>query len=126
MKANVVVKGGMIAFAQVGDPGASIPTPQPVIFRPMFGAHGTAVHETNITFISQSALEKRVPERLGLKKRISAVKNCRNISKKDMKWNSETPDIDINPETYEVKVDGKLITCEPIDEVAMGQRYFLF
>ena len=126
VKANVVVKGGMIAFAQVGDPGASIPTPQPVMFRPMFGAHGTAVHETNITFISQSALEKRVPERLGLKKRISAVKNCRNISKKDMKWNSETPDIDINPETYEVKVDGKLITCEPIDEVAMGQRYFLF
>lgn len=126
VKAEVVVKGGMIAYGQLGDPGASIPTPQPVKFRPMFGARGTAVHDTNITFMSKSAIEKGVPEKLGLKKRIGTVKNCRNISKKDMKWNDGTPDITIDPETYEVRVDGELIQCDPIEEVAMGQRYFLF
>jgi urease subunit alpha len=126
VKAETVLKGGMIAYAQLGDPGASIPTPQPVMFRPMFGACGTAVHKTNISFMSKSSIEKGVPEKLGLKRRICAVKNCRNIGKKDMKYNAETPEIHIDPETYEVKVDGELIQCDPIEEVAMGQRYFLF
>lgn len=126
VKAERVVKGGMIAYAQLGDPGASIPTPQPVIFRPMYASTGTAIYDTNITFMSQIAIEKGVPEKLGLKRRIGTVKNCRNISKKDMKWNDATPDIDINPETYEVKVDGELINCEPVDVLPMAQRYFLF
>lgn len=126
IKADRVLKGGMIAYAQLGDPGASIPTPQPVYGRRMFAAMGGANHATNITFMSKSAIQKGVPERLGLKRRISKVENCRNISKKDMKWNDATPDIDIDPETYEVKVDGEVITCEPVDELPMAQRYFLF
>lgn len=126
VKAETVVKGGFIAYAQLGDPGASIPTPQPVMFRPMFGAMGSAKYAANITFMSKSSIEKGVPEKLGLKRRIGTVKNCRNIGKKDMKWNDAMPDIDINPETYEVRVDGELIQCEPLEEVAMGQRYFLF
>lgn len=126
VKADRVIKGGMIAYGQLGDPGASIPTPQPVKFRPMYGTRGTAIHDTNITFMSQSSIEKGVPEELGLKRKIGTVKNCRNIGKKDMKLNDATPDIDIDPETYEVKVDGKLIQCEPVDIVAMAQRYFLF
>ena len=126
VKAEVVVKGGMIAYAQLGDPGASIPTPQPVKFRPMFGTHGSAVFETNITFLSKVSIEKGIPEKLKLKKKIGVVKNCRNISKKDMKWNDGTPTITIDPETYEVRVDDELIQCKPIKEVAMGQKYFLF
>lgn len=126
VKAERVIKGGMIAYAQLGDPGASIPTPQPVIFRPMYGSIGDAVYDTNITFMSKAAIENGVPEKLGLKRRIGEVKNCRNIGKKDMKWNDATPDIDINPETYEVKVDGEVINCEPVDVVPMAQRYFLF
>ncbi|WP_438312977.1 urease subunit alpha [Sporosarcina sp. FA9] len=126
VKADRIIKGGMIAYAQLGDPGASIPTPQPVMFRPMYGARGTAIHETNITFMSRSSIEKGVPEKLGLKRRIGMVKNCRNISKLDMKLNDKTPDIDIDPETYEVKVDGVLIQCEPLEKLAMAQRYFLF
>lgn len=126
VKADRIVKGGMIAYAQLGDPGASIPTPQPVVFRQMYGARGTAIHDTNITFMSQASIEKRVPEKLGLKRRIGTVKNCRNISKLDMKWNKETPDIQIDPETYQVKVDGVLIQCEPFEKLAMAQRYFLF
>lgn len=126
VKAERVIKGGMIAYAQLGDPGASIPTPQPVLFRPMYGTTGDAVYDTNITFMSQAAIEKGVPEKLGLKRRIGKVENCRNIGKKDMKWNDATPEIDINPETYEVKVDGELINCEPVDKVPMAQRYFLF
>lgn len=126
VKAERVIKGGMIAYAQLGDPGASIPTPQPVLFRPMYGTTGDAVYDTNMTFMSQAAIENGVPEKLGLKRRIGKVENCRNIGKKDMKWNDATPDIDINAETYEVKVDGELINCEPVDKVPMAQRYFLF
>ncbi len=125
-KADRVVKGGIIAYAQLGDPGASIPTPQPVFGRRMYGAQGGLVHDTNITFLSQSAVQKNVPEKLGLKRRISAVKNCRNISKKDMKWNDAAPNVEIDPETYEVKVDGEVITCEPVSELPMTQKYFLF
>lgn len=126
VKAERVIKGGMIAYAQLGDPGASIPTPQPVIFRPMYGTTGDAIYDTNITFMSKAAIDKGVPEKLGLKRRIGEVKNCRNIGKKDMKWNDATPDVDINPETYEVKIDGEVINCEPVDVLPMAQRYFLF
>ncbi|KXH80829.1 urease subunit alpha [Sporosarcina sp. HYO08] len=126
VKADRVVKGGMIAYAQIGDPSASIPTPQPVMGRRMYGALGTLIHDTNITFMSKAAIQKGVPEKLGLKRRIGTVKNCRNIGKKDMKWNDVVTDIDINPETYEVKVDGEVITCEPFEQLSMAQRYFLF
>ncbi|GAE93330.1 urease alpha subunit [Gracilibacillus boraciitolerans JCM 21714] len=125
-KPETVVKGGMIAYAQMGDPNASIPTPQPVMMRPMFGALGRAKYRTSITFISQIAFQEKVHEQLGLQKIIVPVKNCRNISKMDLPLNGATPKIDVNPETYEVKVDGELITCEPFKEVAMAQRYYLF
>ncbi|MGN7401267.1 urease subunit alpha [Cytobacillus praedii] len=126
VKADRVVKGGIIICAQLGDPGASIPTPQPVMYRRMFAASGSANFDANITFMSKRAIQQGVPEKLGLKRRIGTVKNCRNIGKKDMKWNDATPNIDINPETYEVKVDGELITCEPFEKLSMAQRYFLF
>lgn len=126
VRPEIVIKGGFMAYAQAGDPGASIPTPQPYYFRPMFGSHGKALQRTSITFLSQAAMKNNVAEKLGLGKRIGVVKNCRNISKKDMIFNNGTPKIEINPETYEVRVDGKVIQCNPIKEVAMGQRYFLF
>ncbi|SES12351.1 urease subunit alpha [Gracilibacillus ureilyticus] len=126
VKPETVVKGGMIAYAQMGDPNASIPTPQPVMMRPMFGSLGKAKYQTAITFISQAAYEKKVHEQLKLEKQIGVVKNCRNIQKGDLPHNDKTPVIDINPETYEVKLDGEYITCEPFKEVAMAQRYFLF
>lgn len=126
VKADRVIKGGIIAYAQIGDPSASIPTPQPVMGRRMYGAMGDLIYDTNITFMSQSAIEKGVPEKLGLKRRIGTVKNCRNIGKKDMKWNDVVTEIDINPETYEVRVEGELLTCEPVSELPMAQRYFLF
>lgn len=126
VKADRVIKGGFIVAAQIGDPGASIPTPQPVMYRRMFAAHGSATHSANITFMSKRAIQQGVHEKLGLKRRIGTVKNCRNIGKKDMKWNDATPNIDINPETYEVRVDGELITCEPFEKLSMTQRYFLF
>lgn len=126
VKPEIVVKGGMISHAQMGDPNASIPTPEPVFFRPMFGALGQAKNSTCLTFISKAAFDKKVPEKLGLKKKIGVVKNCRKLTKKDLPYNEATPKIDVNPETYEVKVDGKIITCEPFKEVALAQRYFLF
>ncbi|WP_216830821.1 urease subunit alpha [Alkalihalobacterium elongatum] len=126
VKPEIILKGGLIAHAQMGDPNASIPTPQPVFQRPMFASFGKARFATSMTFISQSAFEANVHHTLGLQKLIGVVENCRNISKKDMKWNDGTPEIDINPETYEVKVDGTRIECEPFKEVAMTQRYFLF
>lgn len=126
VKPELVLKGGIISYAQMGDPNASIPTPEPVFNRPMFGALGKAKYSSCFTFISQAAYDKKVHEQLGLKKKIGIVKNCRTISKKDLHYNTATPEIDINPETYEVKVDGQLITCEPFKEVALAQRYFLF
>lgn len=126
VKPDIVVKGGMISHAQMGDPNASIPTPEPVFMRPMFGALGKAKYSTSMTFLSQAGFDKKVHEKLGLQKQIGVVKNCRNISKKDMHFNAGTPTIDINPETYEVKVDGEIITCEPATELPMAQRYFLF
>ncbi|MBM7570479.1 urease subunit alpha [Aquibacillus albus] len=125
-KPEIVVKGGMISHAQMGDPNASIPTPQPVFMRPMFGALGKAKNGTCLTFVSQAAYDNRVHEKLGLQKQIGVVKHCRNISKSDLHYNDKTPEIDVNPETYEVKIDGELITCEPFEELSLAQRYFLF
>jgi urease alpha subunit len=126
IKPELVLKGGMIAYAAMGDPNASIPTPQPMMGRPMFGAHGLAVQKSSITFLSQAAYTAGVHERLGLKKKVLPVKNCRTIGKKDLIHNDATPRIEVNPETYEVKVDGQPITCEPAERLPMTQRYFLF
>ncbi|MCM3746622.1 urease subunit alpha [Paenibacillus pasadenensis] len=126
VKPDLVLKGGMIAYAQMGDPNASIPTPQPVFGRPMFAAFGKALHGTSITFVSQAAYDGGVAERLGLQKRIEPVKGCRSVTKKDMIHNDKTPSIDVDPETYRVAVDGEPITCEPAEVLPMAQRYFLF
>ncbi|ALS20660.1 subunit alpha of urease [Paenibacillus naphthalenovorans] len=125
VKPDMVLKGGMIAYAQMGDPNASIPTPQPVFGRPMFGAYGRALNRC-VTFVSQAAYDAGVHHQLGLQKRIEPVRGCRSITKRDMIHNGETPLIDVNPETYEVNVDGKVISCEPVSELPMAQRYFLF
>jgi urease subunit alpha len=126
VKPELILKGGMIAYAQMGDPNASIPTPEPVWGRPMFAAFGRAVYATSITFVSQAALERGVPEQLGLMKKIEAIKGVRTVSKKDMIHNDAMPSITVDPETYEVRVDGQLATCEPAQTVPMAQRYYLF
>ncbi|WP_147532970.1 urease subunit alpha [Bacillus marasmi] len=125
-KPEIVLKGGMIAWSVMGDPNASIPTPEPCIYRPMFASFGKARYTTSITFLSKAAMEKKVHEKLGLQKNIRPVGNVRSLTKKDMVLNGETPNIEVDPETYEVKVNGKLITCEPDQRVALAQRYFLF
>jgi urease subunit alpha len=126
VKPEMIIKGGMIIAARMGDPNASIPTPQPVIYRHMFGASGKALFNTCATFVSKLSLEKNIVQQYGLQKMILPVKNCRNISKKSLIHNDVTPQIDVNPENYEVKVDGKVISCEPMKELPMAQRYFLF
>ena len=126
VKPEMVVKGGFIAWSVMGDANASIPTPQPVVYRPMFGSFGRATAATSITFVSQAALSAGLPQRIGLTKMIAAVRNCRRIGKRDMIHNSATPKIDVDPETYEVRVDGELITCEPAQVLPLAQRYFLF
>ncbi|VAW91707.1 Urease alpha subunit [hydrothermal vent metagenome] len=125
-KPALIMKGGMIAAAPMGDPNASIPTPQPVHYRPMFGAYGKALSNTCVSFMSQAAVEAGVKEQLGLNKKVVAVRNTRNISKKDMVHNDYMPDISVDPQTYEVKADGELLTCEPAEELPLAQRYFLF
>jgi len=125
-KPEMIIKGGMIIAARMGDPNASIPTPQPVIYRPMFGAYGKALYSTCATFVSGLSLSQGVVQGYGLQKRILPVKGCRSLSKRDMVHNDQTPQIDVNPENYEVKVDGRVVTCEPAKEVALAQRYFLF
>lgn len=125
-KPEMIIKGGMIIASRMGDPNASIPTPQPVIFRHMFAAYGKALHKTCISFVSQSSLDKNIVQQYQLQKMVLPVKNCRNISKKDLIHNDATPQIDVNPENYEVKVDGELITCEPMSVLPLAQRYFLF
>jgi urease subunit alpha len=125
-KPEMVIKGGFIAWSIMGDPNSSIPTPQPVIYRPMFGSFGGAIAATAITFVSQVALAARLHETLGLKKIVRAVKKCRTIGKKDMVHNGSTPSIEVDPETYEVRVDGAVITCEPASVLPLAQRYFLF
>ena len=126
VKPEMIIKGGMIVAAKMGDPNASIPTPQPVIYRHMFGASGKALFNTCATFVSKLSLQKNIVQQYGLQKMILPVKNCRNISKKSLIHNDATPQIDVNPENYQVKVDGEIITCEPMKELPMAQRYFLF
>jgi len=125
-KPSLILKGGMIAGAPMGDPNASIPTPQPVHYRPMFGAMGKAVHQTSISFVSQAALDKGTLEHLGLQKQLSAVRDTRSISKADMKLNDYQPVLEVDPQTYVVTADGKELTCEPATELPLAQRYFLF
>ncbi len=126
VKPEVVLKGGMIAWAQMGDANASIPTPQPVHMQPMFASYGGAIAATSLTFVSQAALGAGIPEQLGLQKTAVAVSGTRQLSKQDMKLNSALPQMEVNPETYEVRADGELLTCEPATVLPMAQRYFLF
>ncbi|MEM0980842.1 MAG: urease subunit alpha [Cyanobacteria bacterium P01_H01_bin.58] len=126
VKPEIVVKGGAIAWAQMGDPNASIPTPQPVHMRPMFGSFGSAIAATSLTFMSQAAVEAGIPEQIGLQKGAAAVSGTRNINKATMKLNAYQPQMEVNPETYEVRADGELLTCEPAEVLPMAQRYFLF
>lgn len=125
-KPSMIIKGGMIVAAPMGDANASIPTPQPVHYRPMFGAAGKAVHGTSITFVSQAAYDLGIKEKLGLEKIVLPVKNTRNITKSDMVLNDLMPDVSVDPETYEVKADGVILSCEPMSELPLAQRYFLF
>ncbi|MCC0073715.1 MAG: urease subunit alpha [Rhodobacter sp.] len=125
-KPEMVLLGGMIAVAQMGDPNASIPTPQPVYSRPMFGALGRAVERAAVTFVSQAARDAGVGTALGLRKDLVAVRGCRGVTKADMQLNDATPRIEVDPETYEVRADGVLLTCEPAAELPLAQRYFLF
>jgi len=126
VKPDLVLKGGAIAWAQMGDPNASIPTPQPVFGRPMFASFGRARASTSITFVSRAACERGIAEKLGLRKRVEPVRNCRNIGKKDMVLNDATPRIEVDPETYRVTVDGEPCACEPAAVLPMAQRYFMF
>jgi urease subunit alpha len=126
VKPSLILKGGMIAAAAMGDPNASIPTPQPVHYRPMFGAFGAAMNQSCVTFVSQASLAAGVPDKLGLQRKTVAVKNTRKIGKADMIHNSGTPKIEVDAQTYEVRADGELLTCEPATKLPMAQRYFLF
>lgn len=126
VKPEIVIKGGAIAWAQMGDPNASIPTPQPVYMRPMFASFGGAIAATSLTFVSQAAQDADIASQIGLQTPTVAVSNTRNLSKADMKLNTATPHIEVDPETYEVRADGELLTCEPAKVLPMAQRYFLF
>lgn len=126
VKPEIIIKCGAISFARMGDPNASIPTPQPVIYRPMFGALGRAVQDTAVLFVSQTSVENDIRSQYGLGKQTLPVHNCRSIGKKDLIHNHSMPEIDVNPETYAVRVNGEHITCEPTEEVPLAQRYFLF
>jgi urease subunit alpha len=126
VKPELVLKGGMIAWAQMGDANASIPTPQPIHMRPMFASYGGAIAATSLTFVSQAALNKGIPDQLKLQKPAVAVSNIRTLTKKDMKLNDALPHVEVDPETYEVRADGELLTCEPATVLPMAQRYFLF
>ncbi|MQT31436.1 urease subunit alpha [Pseudomonas helleri] len=126
VKPTLILKGGAIASSLMGDANASIPTPQPVHYRPMFASYGGSRHATSLTFISQAAADAGVPEKLGLKKQIGVVKGCRDVQKTDLIHNGYLPHIDVDPQTYQVKADGVLLWCEPADVLPMAQRYFLF
>ncbi|HET7795867.1 MAG TPA: urease subunit alpha, partial [Rhizobacter sp.] len=126
VKPSLILKGGAIAAAAMGDPNASIPTPQPVHYRPMFASFGSAMDNTCITFVSQAAVDLGVADQLGLKRRVAAVRNTRTIGKADMIHNGFTPKIEVDPQTYEVRADGQLLTCEPATVLPMAQKYFLF
>jgi urease subunit alpha len=127
VKPDMVLLGGSIAAAPMGDPNASIPTPQPVHYRPMFGAFGRALTSSTVTFVSQAAINGLLSQRLGVQKQLMPVKNTRGgISKASMVLNDATPNIEVDPETYEVRADGELLTCEPAKSLPMTQRYFLY
>jgi len=126
VKPEMIVKGGFIAWSAMGDANASIPTPQPVLYRPMFGAFGSATAATALTFVSKAALEEDIPLKLGLRKTVVAVEKCREVGKASMLLNDATPSIEVDPETYEVRADGELLTCEPATVLPLAQRYFLF
>jgi urease subunit alpha len=126
VKPSLVIKGGAIACAPMGDPNASIPTPQPVHYRPMFGAFGKAARATSLSFVSAASLEAGIGERLGLERPLSAVRDCRSVTKADMRLNDYQPEMEVDPQTYEVRADGQLLTCEPAEVLPMAQRYFLF
>lgn len=125
-KPEMIIKSGFIFASKMGDANASIPTPQPVVYTDMFGAHGRALSSSCITFVSKSAYENNIRAALGLKRQVLPVKNCRSITKADMRFNDRCGDIRVDPETYTVTVDGGLITCEPFSELALAQRYFMF
>jgi urease subunit alpha len=126
VKPEMILMNGMIVAAQMGDPNASIPTPQPVYSRPMFGTYGRALQETSVCFVSGAAQDANVRDKLGLGKQTVAVENTRNIGKKDLLLNTATPEVEVHPETYEVRADGELLTCEPAEVLPMAQRYFMF
>ncbi|TCL00408.1 urease subunit alpha [Shimia isoporae] len=126
VKPEMVLIGGSIVCAQMGDPNASIPTPQPVYSRPMFGAYGRAVENSAVVFVSEAAQAEDIGASLGLAKQTLAVQNTRNIGKSDLKLNDATPEIEVHPETYEVRADGELLTCQPAEVLPMAQRYFMF
>jgi len=126
VKPEVVLKGGLIACANMGDPNASIPTPQPMMYRPQFAAHGKARYSTSVTFVSQAALDSGSLAALNLSKRLVAVKGTRTVTKRDLLWNSTLPKIEVDPETYTVRADGRELRCEPLAVLPMAQRYFLF
>ena len=126
VKPELIIKGGFIAWSVMGDANASIPTPQPVIYRPMFGSFGRATAATSVSFMSKAAVAAGVPDQLGLQKRVVGVEKCRAIGKADMIHNAAMPQIEVDPESYEVRADGELLTCEPAAVLPMAQRYFLF
>ena len=127
MKPDLVVKGGTIVAAAMGDPNASIPTPQPVHYQPMFGAFGKARTASSVVFSSKAAVSAGLQRKLGIDKKLYAVQNTRGkISKRSMIHNDATPNIEVDPETYEVRADGELLTCAPAEVLPMAQRYFLF
>ena len=126
VKPEVILKGGLIAMANMGDPNASIPTPQPMFYRPQFAAHGRAKFSTSATFVSSVGLESGALDSLKLGKRLVAVKGTRSVTKKHHIWNDATPRIEVDPETYTVRADGRVLTCAPASVLPMAQRYFLF
>ena len=123
-KPEMIIKGGTIAWSQMGDPNASIPTPQPVKMRPMFGASSKNGH--SFAFVSKAAADGGIKDKFGLSKSVAGVEGCRKLTKKDMVLNDATPRMEVNPETFEVKADGEVLTCEPLAKIPMAQKYFLF
>jgi urease subunit alpha len=126
VKPDIILKSGSIAAAAMGDPNASIPTPQPVHYRPMFGALGRSLQASSVTFVSQAFAASGIGAELGLNRPLLAVQGCRSVNKKSMIHNDATPALEVDSETYEVRADGVLLTCEPMDVLPMAQRYFLF
>ncbi len=126
VKPALILKGGFIAMAAMGDPNGSIPTPQPVHYRPMFGAFGGALAKSSLTFVSQAGLQAGIGERFGLAKPVSAVRNIRGLGKRHMIHNDYVPAMEVDAQTYAVRADGQLLTCEPATSLPMAQRYFLF